>query len=83
MKTPARIRGDLEPFLETFKQLPFVRQVRLDAPEQRNAQQDTILTIVDPEKRRFEYSTEIKRSYLDRALATFRRKIPEVSSMLS
>jgi hypothetical protein len=72
MKTSGRIHSDLEPFLETIKQLPFVREVRFDAPEQgkqASARQDAILTIVGPEKRRFEYSAEIKRSYLDRSLA--------------
>jgi hypothetical protein len=59
-----------EPFLETLKRLPFVRKVQVDVIEEKGAtRQDALLTIVDPEKRRFEFSAEIKRSYLDRSLA--------------
>src|ERR1700691_2757229 len=69
MKTSARIYNGMEAFLATLKQLPFVDNVHVDAVEQGGAAgHDAILTIVDPEKRRFEFSAEIKRSYLDRSL---------------
>lgn len=68
MKTSTRIHSGLDEFLKTLKQLPFVREVRVDEREQ-GVKQDAVLTILDPEKRRFEFSSEIKRSYLDRPLA--------------
>jgi len=69
MRTSTHIPNGLEAFQETLKQLPFVRDVRFGAPEQASARRDAIITIIDPEKRRFTFSAEIKRSYLDRFLA--------------
>jgi hypothetical protein len=70
MKIPVRMDNGMEAFLGTLKQLPFVRNVQVDIAEEGGATRyDAILTIVDPEKRRFTFSAEIKRSYLDRSLA--------------
>jgi hypothetical protein len=69
MNISRRIYNGMAAFLETLKRLPFVDKVHIDAVEQAGAAgHDAIQTIVDPEKRRFEVSAEIKRSYLDRSL---------------
>ena len=87
MKTSTSgIHNSLEAFLETLKRLPFVRKVQVDGIEERGAtRQDALLTIVDPEKRRWKFSAEIKRSYLDRSLtnAVIARAILSRPSMLS
>jgi hypothetical protein len=69
MKTSDRVHDGLEPFLQALKQLPFVRNVRLGAAQQEGGRHDAVLTIVDPERRRFEFSAETTRSYLDRSVA--------------
>lgn len=58
----------LAPYLDRLRELPFVRDVALDAPPANvNALWDALLKVETP-RRTYRFAVELKRTYLDRAL---------------
>jgi hypothetical protein len=69
MRTLKAEKTGVEQFLEIIEGLPFVRSVRWIRGHANRAHYDGFLTVLDPERRRYEFSTEVKKSYLDHAAA--------------
>jgi len=60
--------GDqVEAFVRLLKEVPFIRDVRLDRSRTEASTSDGLLTILDRERRRFRFQVQIRTSYFDNA----------------